>query len=191
LYSKPFEASKTTMVRAALFDKGKMAGSINQRKIIVSKASGKPVTIIKPFSYKYSGNNDQAMTDGLAGTSSYKSGWQGYEGTDMEFIVDLLQPTKISSVKLNFVKNPSDWVLFPNEVVFSTSKDGKTWKELITTKFDASSPSEREVKAAEGKFPEMEVRYIKVMATSPKVLPKWHEYKGEPCWIFADELVVE
>ncbi len=190
-YKKPFELSKSTMVKAALFDKGIIAGSINQRKIIVSKSSGKPVTIIKPYSFKYPGTAEQSMTDGLTGTDSYKSGWQGYEGSDMEFIVDLLQPTKISSAKLNFVKNPSDWVLFPTEVVFSTSLDGKKWKELISTKFDASSPSKREIKTAGGNFRETEVRYIKVSAISPKILPEWHEYKGEPCWIFADELVVE
>ena len=191
LYFKPFELLTSTSVKAALFDKGKIAGSNNQREVIVSKASGKPVTIIKPYSYKYPGSADQAMTDGLTGTDSYKSGWQGYEGSDMEFVVDLLQPTKISSVKLNFVKNPVDWVLFPTEVVFSISMDGKTCKNLKSTKFDASSPSEKEIKPAGNNFPETEVRYVKVAATSPKVLPKWHEFRGEPCWIFADELVVE
>jgi len=131
------------------------------------------------------------MTDGLTGTNSYKSGWQGYEGTDMEFTVDLLQHTKISSIKLNFVKNPKDWVLFPTEVIFSTSMDGNKWKKLEANKFDATSPSQKEVKSATSNFQETEVRYIKVTANSPKVLPDWHEYKGEPCWIFADELVVE
>jgi hexosaminidase len=191
VYNKPFELPKSTLVKAALFDKDKIAGSINQREIIVSKASGKPVTIIKPYSFKYPGTGDQAMTDGLTGTDSYKSGWQGYEGTDMEFTVDLLQPTKISSIKLNFVKSPKDWVLFPTEVMFSISMDGKTWKNLDPTKFDASSPSEKEIKPATSNFHEKDVRYIKVAATSPKVLPEWHEYKGQPCWIFADELIVE
>lgn len=191
LYYKPFELSQSALVKAALFDNDKIAGNINQREIVVCKASGKPVTIIKPYSFKYPGNSDQAMTDGLTGTDSYKSGWQGYEGTDMEFMVDLLQPAKISSVKLNFVKNPADWVLFPTEVIFSLSLDGKTWKKLKSTKFDASSPSEKEIKTAANTFPETEVRFIKATATSPKVLPKWHEYKGAPCWIFADELIVE
>jgi hexosaminidase len=191
LYSEPFKLSESTIVKAALFSRGIIAGSICQQKINISKASGKPVTIIKPYSFKYPGTGDQAMTDGLSGTNSYKSGWQGYEGTDMEFMVDLLQPTKISSIKLNFVKSPADWVLFPTEVVFSISLDAKTWKNLQSTKFDASTPSPKEIQAAQNNIPEKEVRYIKVSATSPKVLPEWHQYKGEPCWIFADELVVE
>jgi hexosaminidase len=190
-YVEPFELTKSAVVKAALFNKGKIAGSVNQREINVNIASGKPVTIIKPYSFKYPGTGDQAMTDGLTGTNSYKSGWQGYEGADMEFTVDLLQPTKISSLKLGFVKSPADWVLFPSEVVFSISKDGKTWANLEPIKFDSNSPGKKELKAAESKFPETEVRFIKVSAISPKVLPEWHEYKGEPCWIFADELIVE
>jgi hexosaminidase len=191
LYALPFELSKPAVVKAALFKNGKIAGSINQREISVNKASGKPVTILKPYSFKYPGTGDQAMTDGLMGTNSYKSGWQGYEGTGMEFMVDLLQPTKISSVKLNFVKSPSDWVLFPTEVVFSISGDGKLWKDLDPIRFDSSSPGNKVIKAAESKFAETEVRYIRVRAESPKVLPDWHEYKGQPCWIFADELILE
>jgi hexosaminidase len=191
LYSKPFNLSKSAPVKAALFSKDKIAGDVNQRDINVNKASGKPVTIIKPYSFKYPGTGNQAMTDGLMGTNSYKSGWQGYEGTDIEFTVDLLQLTKISSLKLNFIKSPSDWVLYPTEVIFSLSVDGKSWKNLESIKFDADSPSQKEIKPAESKFRETEVRFIKVTATSPKVLPEWHTFKGKPCWIFCDELVVE
>ncbi len=191
LYNEPFALKKSAVVKAALFSKGKIAGSVNQREINVNKASGKPVTIIKPYSFKYPGTGDQAMTDGLLGTNAYKSGWQGYEGTDMEFVVDLQKPVKISSVKLNFVKNPDDWVLFPELVQYTFSLDGKVWQNIQPIKFDASSPSRKEEKAAESMFAEKEVRYIKVIVISPKILPEWHEYKGQPCWIFADELIVE
>ena len=191
LYAEPFELKKSTTVKAALFNKDKIAGSVKKLDFISDKASGKPVTIIKPYSFKYPGTGNNAMTDGLIGTDSFKSGWQGYEGTDMEFIVDLLQQTKVSSFILNFVKSPSDWVLFPTEVVFSISLDGKSWKNMSAVKFEAATPGPKEIKAAAIKFAETETRYIKVAATSPKVLPAWHEYKGEPCWIFADELIAE
>ncbi len=191
LYTAPFELKNTANVKTALFSRGKISGNVNQCEINVNLASGKPVTLLKPYSFKYPGTGDQAMTDGLSGTGTYKSGWQGYEGADMEFMVDLLQPTRISSMKLNFVKNPGDWVLFPEEVIFSVSTDGNSWKQVESIKFDANSPSGRELKTALSRFTPTEVRFIKVSATSPKVLPSWHEYKGEPCWIFADELIVE
>ena len=190
-YSQPFALSKTTLVKAALFNKGSIAGSVNQREILVNKASGKPVNINKPYSFKYPGTGDQAMTDGQAGTSSYKSGWQGYEGCDMEFVVDMQHAVKISSIRLGFVQNPGDWVLFPKEVLFYISTDGENWKPTDLTGFNSAESKERKLASAEAGFPETEVRFIKVSAISPKVLPQWHEYKGQPCWIFADELVVE
>lgn len=191
LYSSPFTLPKTSIVKAALFSNGKIAGNINHRTINVNKASGKPVTISKPYSYKYPGTGNQAMTDGLTGTESYKSGWQGYEGTDMEFTVDLLELTDVNNVKIGFVKNPADWVLFPAQVIIYISTDGMNWKESKPTTFDATSPSKREVATAEAQFSNVRARYIKVSAVSPKKLPEWHEYKGEDCWIFADELIVE
>ena len=191
LYIEPCDVVKSATVKAALFTKGKIAGNISQRDINVNKASGKPVSIIKPYSFKYPGTGDQAMTDGLCGTNSFKSGWQGYEGTDIEFTVDLLQPTRFSSIKLNFAKSPAEWVLFPTEILYSTSLDGNKWKPIESIKFDSTLPSLKEVKSAESKFKETEVRYIKVTATSLKVLPEWHEFKGSPCWIFCDELIVE
>jgi hexosaminidase len=191
LYTQPFELTRTALVKAALFNKGKIAGSVNFREINVNKASGKPVTIIKPYSFKYPGTGDQAMTDGLIGTTAYKSGWQGYEGTDMEFVVDLLQSTKISSLKMNFIKGPSDWVLLPAEVTFLTSVDGKNWQKHEPTKFDANAPGKKEIVTVATTLAETEARYIKVITLSPKVLPDWHEYKGQPCWNFADELIVE
>jgi hexosaminidase len=190
-FEKPFQITATTIVKSALFRNGKAAGSTTQREILVNKASGKPVTILKPYSFKYPGSGEHAMTDGLCGTSTYKSGWQGYEGSDMEFTVDLLKPEKIHSISLGFVSNPSDWVLFPNEVSFSVSADGRKWEPLKTYTFSQVKGGGRNLQSAKATFAETEVRFVKVSAVSPKVLPDWHEYKGQPCWIFADELVVE
>jgi len=191
LYSVPYELKKSAVVKAALFVKGKIMGSINSREFSVNKASGKPVTILKPYSFKYPGTGDQSITDGLTGTNSYKSGWQGYEGTDMELVVDLLAPTQVSTVQVNFASNPGAWVLFPKEVVYSFSTDGNTWNAIEPISFEARSNGGQEVKPAKAIFTPKQIRYIKVSAISNKKLPDWHEYKGEPCWIFADELIVE
>lgn len=191
LYTEPFQLPASATVKAALFKNGKTAGNISECPVLVNKASGKPVTIIKPFSFKYPGTGNQAMTDGLTGSDSYRKGWQGYEGTDMEFSVDLLQPVAIHSLSMRFSNNPSSWVLLPATVVYSASMDGITWTTLGTLNFDINPADVKEVKEARVDIPETTARYIKVSAASRKVLPQWHAYKGEPCWIFADELVVE
>ena len=191
LYTSPFELPASATVKAALFKDGKIAGNISECPVSVNKASGKPVTLIKPYSFKYPGTGNQAMTDGLSGSDSYRKGWQGYEGTDMEFSVDLLKPTLIHSLSINFPNNPSSWVLLPATVKYEASVDGITWTTLGTLNFEISPADVKEVKEVRISFPETTVRYIKVSAVSRKVLPSWHAFKDQPCWIFADELVVE
>jgi hexosaminidase len=190
-YRKPFTPKASCTVKAALFDHAKRSGVIRSRTIAVNPASGKPVTLLKPCSFKYPGTGVNAMTDGLSGTLSYKNGWQGYEGTDMEFTVDLLKPLKLHGLKLDFVSNPSDWVLFPERVDFAVSADGTNWIPASPYVFGPAASGPREVKTASCTLAGTEVRYIRVSAFSPKRLPNWHEYKGEPCWIFADELIAE
>jgi hexosaminidase len=131
------------------------------------------------------------MTDGLVGTDSFHSGWQGYEGTDMEIVVDLLQPESCSKISTTFIQNSGSWVLYPVEVIFSTSLDGINWQaegNIHTDPLPSRSKADREFSVT---FPEKKARYIKLAAKNNGVLPEWHEYKGEPAWIFADELIVE
>lgn len=191
LYVNPFIISKSATVKAALFKNGQLAGSIGECNILVNKASGKPVSILKPYSFKYPASGNQAMTDGLSGGDSYRSVWQGYEGTDMEFMVDLLEPTPIQAIQINFSNNPSSWVLLPSKVTFSFSTDGKSWIELEPIAFTTNPADKKEIRIAKINLPETRVQFIKVSAQNPGVLPDWHAYKGQPSWIFADELVVE
>jgi hexosaminidase len=69
--------------------------------------------------------------------------------------------------------------------------DGITWTILGSLNFEVNPTDVKEIKKAQVNFPETTARYIKVSAASRKILPIWHAFKGEPCWIFADELVVE
>lgn len=55
LYSGPFEIKSNCTVKAALVRNNEIVGSINERNIVVNLASGKPVKVVKPYSFKYPG----------------------------------------------------------------------------------------------------------------------------------------
>lgn len=190
IFKKPFSVNKTTVVKAALFKDGKRIGPINSKEFIVSIAYGKPVSIIKPYSFKYTAGGDQAMTDGLQGGPTFKDGWQGYEKADMEFMVDLKASMPLHSISINFLADPGSWVLFPKNMTFEISDDNINWKPVLSQTF-ADSDKGWKVEKVSVSLQNEQGRYVRVKAESPKVLPAWHEYKGEPCWIFADELVVQ
>lgn len=191
VYSAPFEISKSSTVKAVLSKNNKIIGPINARDFIVSKAYGKPVEIILPYSFKYPASGNQSMTDGLLGTSSYKMGWQGYEGSDMEIIIDLEKSEKISLISMRVVTDPNAWVLFPIEIVAAISDDNKVWTQAGQITFANTSPCDKSLSIVEIKVNNTKARFIKITAKNPKVLPEWHPYKGQPSWIFFDEVIVE
>ncbi|MCU0395774.1 MAG: DUF4838 domain-containing protein, partial [Chitinophagaceae bacterium] len=68
-----------------------------------SLASGKPVQLLtKPK--KYAGENPQALTDGVFGGWSFYANWLGFEGNDMEAVIDLQTSQPIGSVSVNFLQ---------------------------------------------------------------------------------------
>ncbi|MBK7031371.1 MAG: family 20 glycosylhydrolase [Bacteroidales bacterium] len=127
-YSAPFELKSSSIVKAVMVKDGEVIGQSNERNITVNLASGKPVKILKPYSFKYPGTGDQAMTDGLTGTASLKTGWQGYEGTDMEIVVDLITPSDLHKISTTFIQSIGSWVIYPVEVEFLLSSDGVSFQ---------------------------------------------------------------
>jgi hexosaminidase len=76
-------------------------------------------------------------------------------------------------------------------VIISLSQDGKRFHSINEIRNDVPKKTDRPVlKQFSQGFPMTKARYIKVRAKNPGVCPPWHEGAGEPCWLFADEIVV-
>jgi hexosaminidase len=190
LYTGPFTIDKTSTVKAVLVKGGVTKGDPSVCEIVEHKAAGKPVTIYKPYSFKYPGTGNNSLTDGLKGGKSFKVGWQGYEGTDMEVVIDLLKPEPINTISTTFIQDVSAWVMYPTEVQYYTSTDGNNWNLVETFKTEPAPSKSKADRDFSAKLNGVTVRYIKVTAVNTGKLPSWHENQGQPCWMFADEVVV-
>ncbi len=190
LYSSPFPVDKSMTVKSVLIKNGIVWGEPSSCEVINHKAAGKPVIILKPYSFKYPGTGNNSLTDGLKGSTTFKNGWQGYEGTDMEIVIDLQKPETINSITTTFVQDPSSWVMYPVEVKYFTSTDGKNWDLADTFSTPPAQSKGKADRDFSTQLKSVTARYIKVAAVNTGKLPEWHEYKGQPCWIFADEVVV-
>ena len=91
LYVKPFAVKKTTEVRAAAFEgRERLSPAVSAERFLVHAASGRRAVLAFPFSEKYPGGGDLALTDGLLGSKDMNDGrWQGFEGPDLDAVVDL------------------------------------------------------------------------------------------------------
>ena len=192
VYSEPFHIPGNCYLKAGLFADGKLKERFTERSIMIHKAIGKKVKYLKPYSYRYTGGGDQALVDGLRGTVDFHDGnWQGFLGNDLEVVIDMKKMTPIRSVFITFLHQPDSWIFMPDSVIFSLSSDGKRYHSINEQRNDVSLKQKGPaIKPYSQLFPDTPARYIKVRAKNVGVCPPWHEGKGEPCWLFADEIVV-
>ncbi len=157
-----------------------------------NKAIGKTVALLtKPK--KYANEDPQALTDGALGGSNFYSNWLGFEGNDLEAIIDLGAQKEISSMSTAFLQVTNHIVFFPTEVSYYASLDGKTFKLLgqVTNESPLVKKSKvNDIQYFDLNVKPLQTRYIKIRANSLKKAPYWHHGAGLPSWIFADEVII-
>ena len=192
-YTRSFTINKTTQVKAALFIKGNQAGKVSEKIFYFHKAIGKPVEYLIPHKQKYPGKGTLSLVDGLKGTSHYNDGcWQGWEGDDIDVILDLGERTLISKISTGFLESVDSWIFLPTNIAVSFSMEDKEFKNEKTTQLtDAPSDSPPERRTADFSGINELCKYIRIRAKNRKVCPEGHPGSGGKAWIFSDEIIIE
>jgi len=193
LYNGPFVIKQNGLIRAGLFVDGQLKEKTIEVPFLYHHAIGKPVMFITKYSPRYPGSGNGTLNDGLKGSVNHRDGmWLGYHGTDMELIIDLGKEMPVNSVQANFLQNQRSWIFLPEVVEYSLSPDGKKYHSVNDVNNKISPKLEQAVIQPFNQLfmVNTTARFIRVKAKSPRVCPAWHPGAGEPCWIFADEIVV-
>lgn len=193
VYTEPLKMSETAIVRAAIFDHGKIMGGISQKKISINKATGMKVLYNIPFSDRYKAYSEQTLVNGINGSGSFNDGhWQGFEGTDMDVVIDLGEKTSVSSVSSTYMAATGSWIFLPRSVEYSCSADGSSYTTVgtINTEKDPADQGNR-IETYFSSFPAVEARYVRVVARGQITCPPWHAGAGSKAWLFCDEIIVE
>jgi hypothetical protein len=163
-----------------------------QRAALPNVATGKKVTLnTKPK--KYAGENPQALTDGALGGSNFYANWLGFEGNNLEAVIDLEQETEIDTISTAFLQVTNHIVFFPESVTYFWSTDNNSFRkiETIANANPLTAESKRnDIAYFTSTFKPVKARYIKVVAKNMATAPAWHNAAGSPAWIFVDEVIV-
>ena len=152
----------------------------------------KPVKFITPPSPKYPANGEKTLTDGLRGDEDHHFNWLGFEGEDMEAVLNLQQPTIIKKVILDFLQIIESWIFLPKQLEISISDDGINFTNISTIQnFEPLDKGGAFIHTFSADFAPVKTRYIKLKAESIKTCPRWHPGYPDKAWIFTDEIVVE
>jgi hypothetical protein len=155
-------------------------------------AFGKPVKLNqKPK--KYADEDPQVLTDGAFGGSSYFANWLGFEGNDLDAILDLGSVQQINRISSAFLQVVNHIVFFPERVSYYYSSDGNDFKVLpqLENVYPLTKQSKvNDVQLFQASFAPVSARYIRIVAKNPGEAPIWHFGAGLPSWIFVDEIQV-
>ena len=164
-----------------------------ETKIEKHLATGKKLKYTNSYHERYSAGGDMALVNSLFGSKYYGDGkWQGFQGKDMEVIIDLSETTEVSGVGVNCLQNTNSWIIFPKQVEVYGSQDGLSYSILATVENEIPAEIATElIQTLKTKFESTATRYIKVVAKNYGPLPDWHSGAGKDSWLFVDEIIVE
>lgn len=190
-YTGPFMLDKTTTVKAVAWKEG--VGYSNVIDGVFTKIDiNRKIDLKSKYSDNYHAGGPEALIDGIRGAGNWRlGGWQGYQGTDFEAIVDLGMKKPIQKIAAGFAQDTRSWIWMPKEVIFSVSDDGVNFKQIADIKTTVN-PKDDEIQVGDmGANVNTSGRYVKVKAINFGTIPAWHLGAGGQAYLFIDEIVVE
>ena len=193
VYTEPLTMNESATVKAAIFEDGKMTGGISQKKISINKATGMKIKYNIPFSDNYKGHGDRTLVNGINGSGDFHDGhWQGFEGTDMDVVIDLGKTISVTSVSSSYMAATGSWIFLPRSVEYSCSDDGSTYTPLGTVNTEVDPADQGNMTETYfSSFPAVKARFVRVVARGQITCPPWHAGAGSKAWLFCDEIIVE
>ena len=189
-YDKPFTVYKTSTMEAYSELDGER--SFTTRCTVNKIHSDRDIEIHSRCSKLYTAGGPKGLIDGRLGGVNWRTGgWQGYQGTDFEAVVDLRETRSLSLLSAGFCQDARSWIWMPRSVTFSVSADGISYEKVATVD---TTVDERDmtIQRWECSVPvQLEARYVKVNAVNHGPIPEWHPGAGYPAYIFIDEITVE
>jgi hypothetical protein len=145
------------------------------------------------FATKYNGGGAFALTDGRTGTTNFQTGeWQGFEGADLDVVIDLAATKKVTTVSTGFLQDTRDWIFLPQRVEYYVSQDGKVFTK--TSQIENNINARKQgllVKRFSTSLGGIEARYLKVVARNIGECPPWHPGAHGKAWLFVDEVTIQ
>ena len=192
-YSSPLKINKTVTVKAVSYKNNNLMSTVTEKNIKTHKAFGKNIEIKYSYSEKYSAGGKYGLVNGLYGSTSFSDGnWQGYEGVDLEAVIDLGELVDIKKISSTYLQSSNSWIFMPKFVEYSFSSDGINFSTPVRIQNDIDNKLGTVVtKDFSIALSKKKIQYIKVLAKNIEKCPAWHQGAGGKAWLFVDEITVE
>ncbi len=193
LYTGPFITDSSVTVYAYCKDATGQVSKISTGRFSKLNADYS-IHYLTENDHQYTGGGNNTLIDGLRGGDDYRTGmWQGWQGQNVELVLDMGRKKQISSAGGGFLQDVRSWVWMPSKLEILISNNGKKFKSvaIISNTIDGTNYDSKEIQDMIAHFDPVKARYIKFIAYNAGPVPAWHPGAGGKSWIFADEIWVK
>lgn len=194
LYKELIKISNTATLIARAFKQGWYGSEPAQSVYLKKGVNPDSIQLLTQPDPKYKAPNGKLLSDNNLADLNFGNStgeWLGYRKKDAVFMLYFHDNFTAQNVFLNMLENTGGYIFPPVsvEVWGGTEKN----KLKLLGKITPQLPKEyRDAKMIQEKisFTPSQIKYMKIVVKPLSKLPKWHDGKGEPAWIFLSEVVV-
>ena len=151
------------------------------------------ISIKSRYNPQYNAGGDEGLLDGVRGDKNYKlGGWQGYQDTDFEAVIDMQKVKEINRISAGFLQDARSWIWMPVYMEVYVSTDGVNYAKAghVDNQVDTKDYTWR-IQDLQISNIRQKARYVKVFAKNIGAIPEWHPGAGGEGFIFIDEIMIE
>ncbi|NQU51178.1 MAG: chitobiase/beta-hexosaminidase C-terminal domain-containing protein, partial [Bacteroidetes bacterium] len=190
-YSQPLTLSENTVLKIKAYKTGWISSDVIQRTFYKSGIHPDTIYLVTDPHPRYKNEGAKTLINFQLGENNTSNGeWLAYKDYNMEFIIGFNQPKPLKSAYFNALVN-IDAHIFPiKSIIVEGSYDTKQFENIAEANFQEANKSDSGgANSYNCDFPEgTSYKYYKFTVTNLNKLPSWHSAKGNPAWIFIDEL---
>ncbi|CAM3521139.1 family 20 glycosylhydrolase [Elizabethkingia occulta] len=188
VYSKPIQVDKTMTVKSAYFENGKKASAVTSQDFLITKSTGKKITLEKQPSEAYSTGGAASLVDGIRGNmKNHGKSWLGFSGKDVVATIDFGAKTDFTSVQFSTLERPGSWIYWPSAAKVYVSDNGTDFREVKAVDAATIQQSNGVITMS---FPKQTAQFIKVEIKNMGKVPDGKAGAGNNAWLFVDEIAV-
>ncbi|AWO00518.1 glycosyl hydrolase family 92 [Chitinophaga alhagiae] len=189
-YTKPITLANTTTLKAVALRNGQYSQVMQTPFYRIP--TDKSVQVLSKIHPQFDAGGPDALIDSIRGQNDFRLGaWQSHYPGNLEAIVDLKAPRPLKKLGLSVLQDLGVWIWYPTQVAFLVSDNGKDFTSAGVVKNTFSDKEYGSFTQVLSLPVNLTARYVKVVAATHGTIPDWHPGKGEPCHIFADEIIIE
>ncbi len=191
VYQKPILLNSYTVVKVRAIKDNWLASDVVEYTFFKGTYHPNLVELLNEPNPQYTGEGGQTLINQKKGEASdFKNkAWLGYREKPFEALFTFAQPVPLKTVTLSIGKNIGGFIFPPTSVEIwgGTTKENLKLLQKITPEQPTENQPTR-IEVIKGVVKESNYGVIKIIARPITKLPAWHTGKGQPGWVFIDEI---